>query len=145
MRLWRSAVVALALSPVVFAETAVAQTVRSRSCGVLRGTAVYAIRAEGLTCAAARRVAALHLRAVRSRGRGACRFDGSACRVQKYFCSAQLGLEPRPRDARIRCGDTRNTEHVALRYDARRIRLPPPPSEAGTSAASVRMPEATRG
>lgn len=144
MRLWRSAVVALALSSVVFAETAAAQTVRTRNCGVLRGSPVYAIRAEGLTCAAARRVAALHLRAVRSRGRRACRFDRSACRVQQYYCSAQLGLKPRPQDARVRCGDARNTEHVVLRYDARRIRLPPPPSD-GSSAASVRMPEATRG
>lgn len=129
MRLWKSAVVALALSSLAGESAVAAPKVREIRCGALRGTAVYGIAAQGTRCAEARRVASLHERAVRRRGRGACVVDGPSCRVGAFTCVARVGRRPRPQDAIATCGDRRNTRQVTFRYDARKIRLPPPPRD----------------
>jgi len=129
MRLWRSAVVALALSSsfaVVSGASAAPPRPRDVLCGALRGTAVYGIRAQGMRCPEGRRLAGLHERAVKRRGRRACDFREAVCRVQAFWCSARIGMKPRVKDATVICGDVRNTRQVVFRYDHRKIRLPPP-------------------
>lgn len=145
MRLWKSAVVALVLSSVA-ADAAAAPRVRESRCGALRGTAVYAISAQGMRCPEARRVAAQHERAVRRRGRGACVVEGPSCKVGAFTCVARLGRRPRPQDAMTTCGDRENTRQVAFRYDARKIRLPalprddPPPAPPEQPPAAALAP-----
>jgi hypothetical protein len=138
MRLWRSAVVALALSSsfAVVSEAAAAPRMNERLCGALRGTAVYGIRAQGMRCPEARTLASLHERAVRRKGRNACKdFRSGACRVRQFWCSARVGLRPQVKDGRVVCGNVTNTKQVNFRYDHRKIRLPapelhePPPQE----------------
>jgi len=129
MRLWRSAVVALALSSsiVAVAEASAAPRVRENRCGALRGTAVYGIRSQGMRCPEARRVARQHERQARRRGRGHCSFERGVCRVLEFWCSGRVGMNPRPKDGLVICGAGRNTKQVTFHYDHRRFRLPPPP------------------
>lgn len=126
MRLRRSAVVALALSSAaVVAVPAPALAAKRLTCGALRRSAVYGIRAEAVRCPEARTLAIEHERSAK-RG-SACAFRRGFCRVRRFSCIFRVGMKPRPKDGLVTCVAGRDRQ-VTFHYDARKVRLPPPPN-----------------
>jgi len=132
MRLWRSAVVALAATAATAAWSSSALAIDAR-CGRLRGTAVYAIEGARVRCPEARAIATLHERSVKRRG--ACALTKPFCTIRRYVCFPKVGIGRSP-DAIVLCRVRRDEDtKVQFRYDHRRIRLPPPPSNAPAPGA----------